>query len=238
MPVLSYASSANVTISAPGAYVTVICANGESMAVSWVSPSAISGQTTVTSVTRDVGPFADGTVVTLTATAGSPSYIEVNGAQYGFMKLASTSVGGAGMSKTDSDTSVGVLWTVAIPAGTLLANDSLIIRPKVTVPNSATTKTFGVRTATGAISLYAVSATTSASILPWIDMQMRNSLTSQIIVPNGTTGISSVSGTAFLTTNIDFSIDQTLQFYAQWGTAGAGSNSITLEACDVYRMRG
>lgn len=155
-----------------------------------------------------------------------------------FVLLGSTHAGGAGRSKTDANTSVGVLWSLLIPAGTIEANDTIVIRPKLTVPNSATTKTFGIRTQTGAVTIYAVSATTSASILPWVDGSMRNSLTSQIWVPSGTTGIASVSGTALATTSIDFSIDQTLEFYGQWGTAGAGANSITLESALVYLVRG
>ncbi len=156
----------------------------------------------------------------------------------GVVYLGSTAVGGAGRSKTDADTAVGVLWSLFIPAGTIQANDQIVIRPKLTIPNSATTKNFGIRTQTGAVTIYSLSATTSASMLPWVDGSMRNSLTSQIWVPNGTTGIASVSGTALLTTSIDFSIDQTIEFYANWGTAGAGSNSITLESALVYIIRG
>lgn len=146
-------------------------------------------------------------------------------------------VGGAGKSKTNSDALTGVIHSFILPAGTVGINDSLIFRMKLSIPSNATTKTITLRTKVGGIPIYAVSATTSLSILPYIDMQFRGALDSQICVPNGTNGIANASGSAFVTTSIDFSIEQELEIAAAFGTAGDGSQSITLESFYCQQVR-
>lgn len=74
MPTLVATQTATVTILAPGGYITVTCAAGDVMLVTWISPGSISGSRTVSQVTEDVGPFSDGTTVTLRAMNGSPQY--------------------------------------------------------------------------------------------------------------------------------------------------------------------
>ena len=74
MPTLNTAASATVAITAPNGYITVDCSNGAAVDVSWISPGGVSGRRTVQSISEDVGPFIDGTLISLYGVRGTASY--------------------------------------------------------------------------------------------------------------------------------------------------------------------
>ena len=80
MTILASPQTATVNITAPGAYITVSCAQGDVMQVDWVSPGNVMGTRFVRLPSVDVGPFVDDTVVTLRAITGAPDYVLVQGA--------------------------------------------------------------------------------------------------------------------------------------------------------------
>lgn len=74
MPTLNAGQMTTLTVTQPNGWVTVTCVAGDEMAVSWTGPGSVSGMRTVKNIAEDVGPFVDGTVVTLRAVNGAPQY--------------------------------------------------------------------------------------------------------------------------------------------------------------------
>jgi len=82
MTALAYPMTASVVITVPNSFITVTCGTGDSMRLDWVSPGSVSGTRIVKQTTEDVGPFADNTVVTLTALSGAPDYTQGRGGSF------------------------------------------------------------------------------------------------------------------------------------------------------------
>lgn len=139
------------------------------------------------------------------------------------MKNTASSVTDAGATEQD-------IYSVVIPAGLIGPNDNWYVEHLWSWPNSATTKT--LRLKFGGTTIMSSAATTSASGRGSTHIYMRDSKTAQIY-PNATAAPSwqdaqSSSG-ANTTATIDTNSDITISLTGQWGTAGAGSNLITLE---------
>ncbi|WP_448191906.1 hypothetical protein [Azospirillum sp. sgz301742] len=138
------------------------------------------------------------------------------------------------VSKTDADGVETTLRSIVIPAGTVGVNDALELVSFWSYPNSATIKS--LRTKVGATVLAQADPTTSASFVSHSFLFNRNVVNSQG-GERATSTVIGAGGTAFTASAIDFSAAQTINFAALWGTAGAGSNSITLEGCWVNLLR-
>lgn len=139
--------------------------------------------------------------------------------------------------KTDADALTSVLYTRTFQPGELIAGDALIVEGLITVPNSAATKTCKLQI--GGIDYMSISLGTGNSTFHWRCKMRMRTLTSQIGwavgSSNGAYGFTAAA--ANVTSNIDFSAPVVVQFTAQWPVAGAGANSIVLEAIDLQRMR-
>jgi len=133
-------------------------------------------------------------------------------------------------SVTDAGTSEQDAYSIVIPAGLIGPTDDWYIDHLWSWPNSATTKT--VRGKFGGTAIFSLAATTTASGRGTTHIYMRDSKTAQIF-SNATSSLgwqegqtsSAAPSTATIDTNSDIAINLT----GQWGTAGAGSNLITLE---------
>lgn len=139
------------------------------------------------------------------------------------MKNTAGSVTDAGASEQD-------VYSVVIPAGLIGPNDDWYVDHFWNYPNSATTKTLRVKF--GGTTVASLAATTTASGRGTTHVYMRDSKTAQIFA-NATAAIAwqegQTSGSAPTTAAIDTNSDITINLTGQWGTAGAGSNLITLE---------
>lgn len=139
------------------------------------------------------------------------------------MKNTAGSVTDAGASEQD-------VYSVVIPAGLIGPNDDLYVDHFWQWPNSATTKTCRVKF--GGTTIASVAATTTATGRGATHVYMRDSKTAQIFSASFSAlsfQEGQTSGTAPQTTTIDTNNDITISLTGQWGTAGAGSNLITLE---------
>lgn len=138
-------------------------------------------------------------------------------------------------SKTDADAGESAaLYTLDLPAGALGPDDTLRILTRWTVPNSATGKT--VRMRFGSTTVHAPSLTSMASQVLQTILSNRGALNSQIGQVTGSNAYGNSSG-VLGTFAIDFAAAQTFTITAQWGAAGTGSNSITLESVIVELLR-
>jgi len=143
----------------------------------------------------------------------------------------------AAASRSDATDTEGALYTLSLPP--LGPNDSLQILTKWTVPSSATAKNLRIRL--GGISgtqFAALSLTTSASEHHICYIHNRGATNSQIGQVASLLGAYANSSSALVTGTVDTSVSQDLVVSAQWGTAGAGSNNITLESVLVLLIPG
>lgn len=139
------------------------------------------------------------------------------------------------VSKTDADTNEATLYSLTIPAMTMGPNDALRISTLWTVPSSATNKTLKVKIGATAF-MNLVQTTTVSTERPTL-IRNRNARNSQIAFNAGAgNGVGSNAG-GNQAGSIDFAQEQTLTITGTWGTAGAGSNSITLESVLVELIR-
>lgn len=146
------------------------------------------------------------------------------------------------VSKTDADTVEASLYSLAIPAGMMGPNDSLVLQPLFSASGVAVARTVRVRIGGGIFDQWLASASSSsASVLafaPHWRCSNRGSLASQVVIPVNSAGIAGAVSAPLNYTTVDFSSAQTLFVTAQWGGAGTGSNSITLESVIVMIIRG
>lgn len=137
--------------------------------------------------------------------------------------------------KTDADTSKAVLFSLTIPAGTLGTNDTLEIFRMFSHTSSAVTKTWTIEI--GGVTVWTGSfTTTGGSIAPFV-LSNRNSVSSQVSLSATNASASGFGNVAPSTSAINFAVDQTLTISAQWGTAGTGANSMTLESVRVLHHK-
>lgn len=137
--------------------------------------------------------------------------------------------------KTDANTTESTLWTLSIPANTIGAKDMLVVESYWENPNSATVKTF--RAKIGGNTFHTDQNTTQTAIMlrsTLTAMNATNSQRGQISWTAG--GFNGTNNGAALTQ--DMTTTQSLTLTAQWGTAGSGSNSITLVHARAYVIRG
>lgn len=138
--------------------------------------------------------------------------------------LSSVSIG----QKTDVDALYGDLWNYTLPAGMLIKSRALLLEPVFVYPNSATTK--NLRATFGGASIYQKARTTSALEAPMIQVIARGSANAQI-TPYATPSLyASASTGAPNTSTVDCTAAVTISVSAQWGTAGTGTNVISLES--------
>lgn len=140
-------------------------------------------------------------------------------------------------SKTDADTdeSDPALYSLVIPAYTLGRNSTVEIDSLWTFP---ATGTKSLRIRFGGNVLLNLSITTNVALRHVFRFSNRNSLSSQIAQPNNSASFSTFASNAVQTYTIDFATDQTLTLTGQWGAAGSGSNSITLNSVIVKHWPG
>ncbi|MBP2311895.1 hypothetical protein [Azospirillum soli] len=142
--------------------------------------------------------------------------------------------------KTDADTDETTLFNLLIPAGTIGPNDSLRVSLAASVPGNTVVKTLRWRIGGVQVATYSASAgTLFGARLSWV-VANRNSVSVQLAEPSVSfSGLGAPNGAAGHTiTAVDFSQDQTLTVTGQHGTAGTGSNVITLESVLVEHIRG
>lgn len=137
-------------------------------------------------------------------------------------------------SKNDANTTDTVLRSILIPAGTLGINDALEFVSFWTYPNNATIKS--LRTKIGTTVVSQSDPTTSACFVSHSFIVNRGALNSQV-GGRSTSTVIGAGGSAFAALALDFAVDQTVNFNAVWGTSGAGTLDITLEACWVNLLR-
>lgn len=133
-------------------------------------------------------------------------------------------------SVTDAGTSEQDAYSIVIPAGLIGPTDDWYIDHFWQWPNSATNKT--VRVKFGGTTIASLTATTTVTGRGTTHIYMRDSKTAQIFSA-ASSALSfqegQTSGTAPSTATVDTNSDITVNLTGQWGTAGAGSNLITLE---------
>lgn len=141
------------------------------------------------------------------------------------------------VSKTDNNTTEAVLASKEIQPSDVGPNDSIVVEGLFSLPSSATNKDLRVRIA--GVDFMFFRATTSATFHFRIKIRFRNSLASQIAWATGSSNgaFGTTASAANVMAAIDFSTAKTLEVVAQWGTAGTGLNSITLEAVDIEIKR-
>lgn len=131
---------------------------------------------------------------------------------------------------TDSGASEQDLYAFLIPAPLIGPNDNWFVEHLWNYPNSATTKT--LRLKFGGTTIASLAATTTASGRGVTHIYMRDSKTSQIF-SNASSSLAwqegQTSSAAPVTGSVNTNVDVTIAATGQWGTAGAGSNLITLE---------
>ena len=194
---------------------------------------------------RNLGPAdqvlfdADGNAVGIQA-AGSSSQ-PVLGFNPTTHAAVSSLVSGAwsqysAQSKTDADALASVLYTRTFQPGELIAGDALIAEGLLTVPNSAATKR--CKLVIGGVDYMTIDLTTSSTFHWRVKMRMR-SLVAQVgwAVGSANGAYGSTGAAANVISAIDFTAPVVVQFTAQWPVAGAGANSIVLEAIDFERFR-
>lgn len=134
--------------------------------------------------------------------------------------------------KTDADVVATTMFSHVFQPGAVVAGDSIVVDGLFSYPSSATLKK--LRCKIGATNFLVYDASTSQSFEWRIKIRMR-SLTAQVAHASGSSsGGFGIIGSAYpIEAALDFALAQTLEVTAEWGTAGAGSNAIVLEAVDV-----
>lgn len=134
--------------------------------------------------------------------------------------------------KTDADVVATTLFSHVFQPGSVVAGDSIVVDGLFSYPSSATLKK--LRCKIGATNFLVYDASTSQSFEWRIKIRMR-SLVAQVAHASGSSagGFGIIGSADPIEAALDFAIAQTLEVTAEWGTAGAGSNAIVLEAVDV-----
>lgn len=138
-------------------------------------------------------------------------------------------------SKADDNTLEAVLATYTVPAGLVGVNDSIRITHLWQYPNSGTSK--NIRITIGGTTMLSFAATTTAKYQSIEIIRNRNSLTSQITYGDQMS-FGGPRALAPITLSKDFSLPQEIQLIGSWGTAGAGSNLISLESVIIEHIPG
>ena len=120
-----------------------------------------------------------------------------------------------------------------LPAGAMGLNHTLEIDTAWTYPNSATTKTLGAYF--GSFKALDRSRTTSVTETSLVRIINRASASAQIHPFKNATYFTA-GASAIPTSTVDTSAAVTIRITGQWGSAGAGSNNITLESA-LIRIR-
>lgn len=135
-------------------------------------------------------------------------------------------------SKADDNTTEADLASFVIPANTLGPNDSIRITHLWQYPNSATTK--NIKIVIGAAQILSFGVTTTQKFQGMEIGRCRGSTSAQIWANDQLPF--QARAAAALVTSIDFTIDNTLRVVGSWGTAGTGSNLLTLESVLVETL--
>jgi hypothetical protein len=141
---------------------------------------------------------------------------------------------GVAITAPANDTNENALVTLTIPAGTMLANDSLRIYTLWSQTNSGNTKTYRYRLGGVSGTQFLSVAVTTVLTQPIERIIMnRGSVSSQITANQGNTGWNT-SSLAVQTGTVDMSVSQDLVISAQKAT---GTETVTLEAYCVLLIR-
>ena len=119
-----------------------------------------------------------------------------------------------------ADTNENTLYTLAIAAGTMGANDMLRIWPEFSYTASTNLKTLKLKFGSTAVITYPDAAAGNVALRPVWLVRNRNSVSSQLITPAYSGGVSVVTGIAPGTGTIDFSAAQTLTITGEKATGG------------------
>lgn len=134
------------------------------------------------------------------------------------------------VSKSDLDTAFGTLFSLVIPGKLLGAHSTLRVEPDFGFPSSATNK--NLRIMFGTATPYSKTRTTTSLELATAVISTRGYNLQQY--PYSAGGIRGIGQTGTVpTSTLDTSVDQTLVVQGSWGTAGTGSNLISLTKCVV-----
>lgn len=135
----------------------------------------------------------------------------------------------AAVSKADTDTAETTIWSLPIPV--LGPLDQLRIHTVWQWPVSATAKV--VRGRLAGQNFLSMNNTTNGGYNDYRRVVNRNSRTSQLIF----LALGALGAGAPASISVDTSVPTTLTLTAQWGTAGDGSQLITLLSADVEIVR-
>lgn len=185
---------------------------------------------------------------TPTVPTQSPGDNTTNAASTAFVSTAvSTAIGGVvgskiiplgeiyNQTKTDANVTETILWTLSIPGGSIGIKDKLVVESYWENPNSATTKTFKAKY--NGVTFHTDQNTTQTAL------QLSSTLTN-LGVTNSQRGQIGFSGGAFNGTNNAPALTQdttatlNLTLTTTWGTAGTGTNTITLVWACAYILTG
>lgn len=233
----SIAAGAGVTINGGTSTITRSGANPFSILATGTNTYIVTDNTTgaVTASSTD-------TLTNKTMDGGSNTFTNIAQSSVSGLTAALAAAGSVvplgqvyNQTKTDANTTESTLWTLSIPANTIGAKDMLVVESYWENPNSATTKTF--RAKIGGNTFHTDQDTTNTALMlrsTLTSMNATNSQRGQISWTAG--GFNGTNNGAVLTQ--DMTTTQSLTLTAQWGTAGSGSNSITLVHARAYVIRG
>lgn len=160
----------------------------------------------------------------------SGSFWMSNGAEWRPIGSITLAANHSIVSKTDVDTNWATLFSFVVPGKLLGIHSTLRVEPDYGFPSSATTK--NLRIMFGSATPYSKSRTTTSLELATAVISTRGYTSSQY--PYSAGGIRGIGQTGTVpTSTVDTSVDQPLVVQASWGTAGTGSNSISLTKCVV-----
>lgn len=146
---------------------------------------------------------------------------------------------GGAATKSDLNTDWFPAWSATLPAGFMGPSGRVVLTPVVTFPNSATTKNIQVL-ANGTVQVFSKSRTTSTGESPYVEILNRGEVDKQLCPYSGTATFQT-GGTSVTVSTGTINTDTTplsLVLQVSWGTAGAGSNNISVESCPaVYYPR-
>lgn len=138
--------------------------------------------------------------------------------------------------KSDANTTETTLATIVIPGGTLGANDALRITAKWRAHQGSQNKVFRCKFDNNTAQGY--STTAQGTLQQCVIIANRNATNAQLAALQSTADQFGWSTTtAYTTLTVDTTVDKNVTLTAQWGSAGAGTNVITLEGYTVEVLR-
>lgn len=135
---------------------------------------------------------------------------------------------------TDVNTSDVVMHRCLIPPFLMQDRYSLLVSARAEWPGSTTTKTLKLFISSGQVGLTNNGGSASVLGAKWENMRISNlnGMLNQLGEAGGSAGVWAQQSAAFLTGAANTQTYFEASIRAAWGTAGAGSNRITLRSCE------